>query len=448
MEKKIQKIDYLNEERHLFARDVAKISKEDIEDPNFSMNNEIFGKENVKMIDFYNSSIEENKRFQDVCRQKDSTLDDAKLELLGPVKNSEIECHKRSLELREQWKEIFLMQSDYRKMWLIDIFFEDEVLAPLLLEILSKREEAFGNFGSSFPDSLKIAEIFQDDFSREFVSDEIVLQMTRQYVLWMEREQKIFHERLPSMLSDIKDRCLDPKNGLPITQEHWDMTMKEITIFLKDPLTSESQDYAGNYALFEGLIEIIPWGISGDDEIRSSLCHEVLHALSGKAFVFVETEEKGISLVPQKGGLRFDKNEFSSESKFVWLDEALTEELNIRILDPFDGGSYVGPRKLLTILANCIVDPELRLFIDAYFENRQVNKKGGVKKPEAWSRLVAAFDITFGLSFLNKLERCILKIGDGDWKFGVDQLLTELGGFVSVEDIKSFVFSELESPEA
>lgn len=236
----------------------------------------------------------------------------------------------------------------------------------------------------------------------------------------------------------IRGMMSDPFITYPFSSEDIRERLSKFALEALDPLLAEGgQDHTlGNYRALNGTIGInvgYKTGLWHDDAIELTIFHEFLHALSGHVWHNEITTGEGyvgklgLKFAPpdmRQSVLGFRLN-FSDTAKrppaqrMVWLNEAVTEYLALRIA-VFSGYSttnesnaYYYERCVLKKMLDAGIP--LQVFVDAYFES------------------VSHFVPENRMPAYRKLSRMIREVTDDGWLVRVDGIYQN-----SAEEFRKF----------
>jgi hypothetical protein len=237
------------------------------------------------------------------------------------------------------------------------------------------------------------------------ISDLEFEEMVRVHILSHNEKRDEFNERLPDILADFRDSAIEAiKNGyLPISVDLLESRMGETKVYLADNMEM-FDDVCGTYRASTGVIKVV----ANPDEKRQKedIYHEMVHTLSGRTLLLknkIDNEKKNVE--HQRIGLSFDVVDTAGafkEKKFRWINEAVTEEIAIKLSESEDG-TYPEERKNLNVLyGNGLLREDLYA---AYFENYDPDS---ADKVPAWKNLTTELSKLHpeinGIEILNNLE--------------------------------------------
>ncbi|MBN8549712.1 MAG: hypothetical protein J0M12_10385 [Deltaproteobacteria bacterium] len=163
---------------------------------------------------------------------------------------------------------------------------------------------------------------------------------------------------------------------------------------------------AANFSQASAVVALHALNPSREDT-RRAFNHELVHAISGRTEQFlVEDGEifgrSGSRLGLAFSGLPLDAGRSRGE-RFQWLNEAITESVNLELLGLTDSASYRTERAILKKLEETV---PRAAFLQAYFENMEVGSAGPQPLP-GWKELSAQLTSAYGTAFLVALDKCV-----------------------------------------
>lgn len=143
------------------------------------------------------------------------------------------------------------------------------------------------------------------------------------------------------------------------------------------------------------------------DQQERAFSHELVHAISGRTEqMLIDQGEisgrRGSRLGLDLHGFSPDAGR-SSGSRFGWLNEAVTESVNLQLLGHADSSSYRAERAILSKLEERI--PRMA-FLEAYFEHYEPSAPPETRL-QGWKQLSAAFAREYEPGFLTMLDKCV-----------------------------------------
>lgn len=232
-------------------------------------------------------------------------------------------------------------------------------------------------------------------------------------------------------------------NGtLPISYEELRERLANVEVRFMDVYSASSSKKSklADYTLKKHVVRMNISDLKDQESFSATLSHELLHAVSGRSFVYRpdKTDEDLGSIKDQKLGLRFH----GKHSRFTWMNEAITEDLNVEIRggkDEAERRVYFHERGIVKLLRTAGENkiPE-QILTDAYFENVNFDPKERMAK---WKTLRAAINESFYPRFLVDLDKHIEEHGvevsvekfyfEGAESFRTDEVLEESMGFAA-----------------
>lgn len=246
------------------------------------------------------------------------------------------------------------------------------------------------------------------------VSDALMEKMLSKHLESFSEKRKVFDEALPGLKADylarIHERIAD--GTLRVDDALIRQRLDDIDIALYDSLATDFEDVNGDYSPGLNLIRIGS-DRKTEEELTLTLTHELTHAaISGRGMkahreesegyfkkdrVYVYETEEFVSIEVTRSGL---------EPR--WLNEALTEEIKLRLLGISDDdprGTYVEERQKLRELyaQDSAIQP---ILYDAYAENVDPDDPA---KLQAWEAVIERLNAIHGsteksLTYLNETE--------------------------------------------
>lgn len=257
-----------------------------------------------------------------------------------------------------------------------DIDVQTQMLIDSIKEILKTPEK--------LPDDLLIA-IFEC-YVEDFKETEIYLQ------------KKIVQEWRPSFVSLLKEAV--DKNKVPLFDIKKAMHILEKTpiYFVDLPHSLSMIDRAGSYAPTDGSIKIsveFPLSKKQLESMKETLYHEYLHALSARSlwdtyrmFNYGDSDSFTVQEIESNRiGIHILKKGHHADRYFSWINEALTEEMNVQLFSKVERNIYAPHRSLLHRLVS-LYTPHFKEFeqilLEAYFEDDEDKEE----KKQALKRLL------------------------------------------------------------
>jgi hypothetical protein len=209
------------------------------------------------------------------------------------------------------------------------------------------------------------------------------------------------------------------EQGLPITLSEVQNRLSNLRIRTSDPLLVELQ---GENGTFDALTqEIMICAVDDPTELRETVYHELLHAISGLT----------MSIEPNESEANYDSDVIHAlraglggpDNRLHWLNEAITEQLtqilvadqpvdfntltgiDIHNMPEWHEGVYNDERELLVVIMDSGVEHiPFKTLLEAYFEEYQApytDMRGDIivdtGNPEAALALYDAIDRAYGL---------------------------------------------------
>ena len=297
---------------------------------------------------------------------------------------------------------------------------------PLLKDAFDERylnEMMFRRF-KTVTDSARMAailiayKIFTTPDFIERIPSNILVSISSAYTDYLQQRRKEFVKRCPELIESTRKKLYEAidRGEIPITKKKVEMVLDRLHMTLADTMVMRLNDTYGSYD--KDTLSIYLDANLDDSELEETFHHEILHALSGMT-ILSSDEWTNESL---RVGLAY-----RDDSLFRWLNEAVTETLNIKVFGHEDGDFYKESRKLLDLLSK---DIDFKLFVDAYFEEYDPDAPKE-ERLAAWKKLKAAIDAKFGSSpnFLVKLNNFIENYSDVEsGAASASKKYTELGG--------------------
>lgn len=219
------------------------------------------------------------------------------------------------------------------------------------------------------------------------------------------KEIDTYRERIAPLLLEAS------KQGkLPLSPELIKERLSHVTFKVIDEMTARLEEIWGDYEASKHIIRIST-GIPPELQ-WSTFVHEIFHALSGQIEILKsysdDTTEKLYLTETTKVGVKFSNSgmrdeTFSTREYLHWLNEALTEQAKLELID--QATSYANERKLLHLLIESGVPQEM-LFA-AYFENYDAEKKTGEHRLPKTKELFTTTNEKLGKGFLMNLNAFI-----------------------------------------
>lgn len=245
---------------------------------------------------------------------------------------------------------------------------------------------------------------------------------------WLKtQESKLKHEFLQLFMEKINPDLTSPKSA-----EELAIYLNQIEFTFTDPLSSSATaSYSGVPQLIilrdTLLISKILAYTDECDDIESTeeyrlmqhiLNHEMLHAVSENSPILVfKTKIKNPdsstkinnNWACQWTGVQINSLE---KTQFSWLNEAITETLNAKLLDTPPSAYPQEITLLKLVMEKGVIPLDFKLFIDAYFEKKDIQSGTSESKPDVhvyWKKLIEAIRKAYpeDPQFLPKIDRYI-----------------------------------------
>ncbi len=368
----------------------------------------------------------------------------SRLEKLQDLSKKElVKDYKKQIEiLRAVWQQV--CASERRRHILFDDIAKSEKTCISLVNFLEQSgvifsEEITGQF---------LAEVFNSQPELYLsLPDELLVTMAQAHVdLYKENDQKFTEQELPGLVewADKKFTSAIEQGILPVEKQVWEHVRQNTSVYLGDPVLAPDVAFEeGNFSEKNGIM-LYRGNFSG--EVGGVLAHEYLHALSGKTVVRREMEskesegfddnyeevfetKKRTKIESQRVGLGFVGGvddlliKTVGTKRFGWLNEAVTEYLNIKIAGVSTEMAYYGDaRKLLYFLLQSLGEDGEGLVVRAYFENYDPATGESDHVPN-YRKFAQAIQEKIGNQFLVHLDQYIQGQRDGngqilDWQQG------------------------------
>ncbi len=236
-------------------------------------------------------------------------------------------------------------------------------------------------------------------------------QMLRIHAENFAAKQKEFEKRLPQLMQDFSQRIrgLIAEKQLPLDETALKRILEETTFRLADALTTRLKERWGEYDVEKGMVSIA--GQIPSEEQAHTLGHEMLHTLSGRTIVTLDTEGRPEDsfILHQRVGTDFFSEFGGMISRFKWLNEAITEKLTTKLYQS-PSQFYPKERELMELLLSHGKYPiiEEKFLTDAYFENYDPNHP---EKVPAWKTLTFVINKSYRPGFLVDLDKIIKRDG-------------------------------------
>ncbi len=333
--------------------------------------------------------------------------------------------------LKEKWKSVFEFHP-----YKAQLFFTEIVSSHSIREKLQQFFVANGRLAEVGDDKSPFEIFMSDPHICLELPDNIVEEATKNHIENEQRKfQKFESEELPGLMEKVNESIEEAidQGVLPINLDQWHLLRANVVIVLQDFVLDERTNH-GSFAPDTG-IQISP-ELSFEEKFHT-LLHEFLHALSGKKVNRVRKVTKhdfeedllwtdvDIYFDHQRHGLSFNRDYPFRRERFLWLDEAMTEQLAMDVGKLIESESYCTERELLNLLVQSLGEEGKKLFVNVYFENFNP-KDESKKRHENLRRLMKAIDQKLGERFLVRLDMFIYEQRDGEgnllhWMDGVEK---------------------------
>ncbi len=244
------------------------------------------------------------------------------------------------------------------------------------------------------------------DFSIMLRERKLPIEILEEVISWhktlYEEKNKFWQEKeLPKLIRRFKDRVqiMIEKDKLPITMEEIVKRLEGLDISLQDHLIEQTQlelpnQTLGYYRRSSHSIRVTQLFF---DLQEKNLTHELVHAtIAGRTFTKT-LQGKQNKITENRNGLAF----YTPKKKFFrWINEAMTEQIALRLLDTKDSISYTKEREKLEELFETGLDR--RAADQAYCENYDPNLPAK-DRLKGWRTMVKG--IEGGVKKLRKIEQ-------------------------------------------
>jgi hypothetical protein len=234
----------------------------------------------------------------------------------------------------------------------------------------------------------------------------------------LKAEAEIKRQSFDRLKDAFQQRVLEAiqRQQIPLTPQQLAQRLEQVQIRCFDRW--ENPNALGSYE---------PWSktfylpvTATDQEIRETIDHEGFHALEGvtgqvtnkvrdgNSIVAADTVRTGLTIQPRFG-----------ETRFKWLNEAVTEDMNMEV-NELSEGVYELEREILYLLERRIHAIDIRR---AYFEDFEENTDQEQRLP-AWKSLQRRLNAAFEPGILVTLDKLIKSAPDEDE--GLEQAIAYL----------------------
>ncbi len=173
------------------------------------------------------------------------------------------------------------------------------------------------------------------------------------------------------------------------------------------------------------------------DNFKITFYHEFLHVLTNDYENIISYKNKSNNISNkgnQSSGVMFSG---LSNHRFIWLNEAVTESLTIKLNNAENSKSYNKERKLLDLL-NQKKKPETKLDFNLltkiYFRHLKIRQDDKTTAIDEWREFSKEVDLAFGPKFLVKLDLFIEKNGI---KKALEIITSWPDGEPNIDDLKT-----------
>lgn len=206
---------------------------------------------------------------------------------------------------------------------------------------------------------------------------------------------------------------------IPLLPDRVEEILSTISFVVVDGVMARLEDTNGSYSRSTEAIRVSSALANNPSQLKNTITHELLHALSGRAIAMVEyklNKKEVVEFQDQKIGLVFRTNgqedsgvsrAISNGDRLSWLNEAVTELQTQNILQT-KTNSYKYNIELYKALLSCLPEGTDRLFINAYYEDFDLDQqKAGRTPAPAWHELLSVINTELGVGFLTRLDKYI-----------------------------------------
>jgi len=227
-------------------------------------------------------------------------------------------------------------------------------------------------------------------------------------------------DRLPGLIASSADRihCAIDDGILPITYDRVESRLEEMTMIVDTSTVDDDlKDSAGIYYPDSGLTRLLTGIQEGEEE--EVVVHEMIHVLSGREIIGYRGQDGQNGFLARRSGLLLHNvkvtyptsyHELPQQGDFMWLNEAITEELTLRVLQQ-SYGTYIEERELFNLLRKRGKHfIPMRSFLDAYFEDYDPNVPEAERTPHIQA-LMKEIEDTYWPDFLKSLDDIATMMG-------------------------------------
>lgn len=237
-----------------------------------------------------------------------------------------------------------------------------------------------------------------------FLDYQIFEDLCLAYEAYINDQDQILQEREPDLRIEFKKRI--KHSNLPLSEKELDERLDSVQISVEDPIVSGFKERDGAFYAVNKKAVLNALALSEKHREEHVYVHELLHAISGQVFALATvTHESGYEshfVRSARVGLR--RNEEMSMPGFLWLNEAVTEQLTLDLLGGSDRGVYRPERDLLShLIVDGAGEESWDIILKAYF-NDDI-------QDEAWDDLVRHIDQVFGEGYLSKINDLVERYG-------------------------------------
>lgn len=320
-------------------------------------------------------------------------------------------------DVKEVWSKSVLSQSKFELAKLAihaDNPFAALGFDELLTEAITEDDNVHQELEKIFPDAIVDWDGQPVAFSGpvaeniERLPDNLYRRILEIHVAAYEVKNQELQEQLPAMQEKFLG-LLQPyinKNNLPLTPEFLQRRLAEVPVRAGDIIGySISSGLLGDFDAQNDVV-VIPLEeitiVTPNMKTRAerqfyTYTHEMLHALSGRT-IYGNIREADNSLLSS----RVQRLGLLAEGRFRWLNEAMTERINLDLLNEKEG-SYPQERALLDLLIQQGIS--YSHLQRAYFEQHVPKKE--TSSLVSWREMMKDFNQTFKPGFLVKLDKYI-----------------------------------------
>ena len=305
---------------------------------------------------------------------------------------------------------------DHVRTQLSDLWRTDDQYAERFFEIAIDQNPDLENQLGTFTLDSTSETAFAEQLKK--IPDEALANTLEAYSQAAAEQLKDSQKETRQATEELKDylyREID-KGALPLSREQVDQRLGLIAVYAIDPLKRPLQETLGEYDEHSNEVLIDMW-LSPKDA-RHVVQHELWHALSGRTIKEkgAETGEEPDERLLGRQGLRFVVPENPQQTRFGWLNEAVTETLAISSSGSELETVYEYERTLLQEIARQ-AHVDVTDFYPAYFEHYLPGQ--ATTGVPAWKELNQKLDAAFpqlqregGPGFLRTMDQAVDRIGE------------------------------------